>query len=207
MGLGLDKKINQDLPPGATPLTVDELEGLLPKYITTRKELNDAEFKNISEASRTHVLSRKKFQWTVSNLYKMHREMLGKVWAWAGKKRITNKNIGVDKTQIDEELRKLIDDLEFWLKDEMETLEISARLHHRLVHIHPFNNGNGRWARFITNLFLKERLNSYIDFPEDELLLTTTIRKTYIQTLRQADNLNYEPLIAFQKKYISSFAT
>ncbi|HEB34596.1 hypothetical protein LCGC14_0569150 [marine sediment metagenome] len=55
-----DKKINQELPPGATPLTPEDLEGLLPKYITTREELNDAEFKNISEASKKYFLSRKK---------------------------------------------------------------------------------------------------------------------------------------------------
>jgi Fic family protein len=88
----------------------------------------------------------------------------------------------------------------------MDTIEISARLHHRLVYIHPFNNGNGRWARFIVNLFLKEHLDSYIIFPEDELLLTTAIRKTYIKALQEADNLNYGPLIDLQKKYISKFA-
>lgn len=202
----MDEKINQEIPPGATPLTADDLEGLLPKFITTRKELNDAEFRNISEASRAHLLSRKKLHWTISNLYKMHKEMFGNVWAWAGRKRKTNKNIGVDKAQIDVELKKLIDDLEFWLEHEMEILEISARLHHRLVQIHPFNNGNGRWARFITNLFLKEHLNSYLDFPEDELLLTTTIRKTYIKALQEADTLNYRPLIALHRKYTSNFS-
>lgn len=200
-----DKKINQGLPPGATPLTPEELDGLLPNYITTKKELNDAEFKNISEASKKYFLSRKNFQFTIGNLYRTHKEMFGNIWAWAGKKRNTNKNIGVDKAQIDIELKKLIDDLEYWLKQNMDIIEISARLHHRLVYVHPFNNGNGRWARFIINLFLKEYLNSYLDFPEDELLLTTTIRKRYIETLQQADSLNYHPLIELHKKYISNF--
>ncbi|MBE0461452.1 MAG: hypothetical protein IBX60_07445 [Candidatus Aminicenantes bacterium] len=59
-----DKKINQELPSGATPLTSEDLEGLLPKYITTREELNDAEFKNISEASKKYFLSRKKNKFT-----------------------------------------------------------------------------------------------------------------------------------------------
>jgi Fic-DOC domain mobile mystery protein B len=204
--MGSIKKINQELPPGATPLTAEELEGLLPKYITTRRELNDAEFKNISDASKIYLLSRKKIQFIPSNLYKIHREMFGNVWAWAGKKRKTNKNIGVDKAQIDMEMKKLIDDLQYWLEHKMETIEISARLHHRLAFIHPFDKGNGRWARFIVNLFLKEHLNSYINFPEDELLLTTAIRKTYIKALQEADNLNYGPLIDLQKKYISNFA-
>ena len=200
------KNINQELPPGATPLDAEDLEGLLPRYITTRAELNDAEFKNISEGPKKYFLSRRKFQFTISNLYKIHKEMFGNVWKWAGKKRKTEKNIGVDKTQIDVELKKLMDDLEYWLEQNMDIVEISARLHHRLVFIHPFNNGNGRWARFIVNLFLKDHLGSYLDFPEDELLLLTTIRKSYISALREADGLNYKPLIDLHKKYISNFS-
>jgi Fic-DOC domain mobile mystery protein B len=201
--MGSIKRINQGLPAGATPLTAEELEGLLPKYITTRRELNDAEFKNISEASKKYLLSGRKIQFTLTDLFKIHKEMFRNVWAWAGKKRKTNKNIGVDKAQIDIEMRKLIDDLGYWLENQMDMIEISARLHHRLVHIHPFNNGNGRWARLIVNLFLKDHMHSFIDFPEDALLLTTTIRKAYIKALQDADNLNFAPLIELQKKYIS----
>jgi len=201
-----DKKINLELPPGATPLTPEDLEGLLPKYISTREELNDAEFKNINEASKKYFLSKKKIQLNIYNLYNIHKEMFGKVWKWAGKKRKTEKNIGVDKTQIDVELKKLVDDLEYLMEQSMDSLEISARLHHRLVHIHPFNNGNGRWARFIVNLFLKDYLNSYLEFPEDDLLITTEIRKNYIKALQKADDLDYQPLIDFHKKYISNFS-
>lgn len=206
MELKSKKNINQELPPGATPLDAEDLEGLLPRYITTRAELNDAEFKNISEGPKKYFLSRRKFQFTISNLYKIHKEMFGNVWEWAGKKRKTEKNIGVDKTQIDVKLKNLMDDLEYWLEQNMDIVEISARLHHRLVFIHPFNNGNGRWARFIVNLFLKDHLGSYLDFPEDELLLLTTIRKSYIRALREADGLNYKPLIDLHKKYISNFS-
>jgi Fic-DOC domain mobile mystery protein B len=201
------KKINQKLPPGATPLSAEDLEGLLPKYITTRAELNDAEFKNISQASKKYFLYRKTFQFTISNLYKVHKEMFGHVWKWAGKKRITDKNIGVEKTQIDAELKKLLDDLGYWLKKDIDLVEISARLHHRLVSIHPFNNGNGRWGRFIVNVFLKDYLDSFLNFPEDRLLLTTEIRTLYIAALREADSLNYKPLIELHKKYISEYSS
>jgi len=131
--------------------------------------------------------------------------MFGKVWSWAGKKRKTNKNIGVQKYHIEMELKKLIADFEYWKKQEYEILEISARLHHRLVHIHPFNNGNGRWARLIVNLFLKDQFDSYLDFPEDEIILISETRKVYIQALQEADKLNYNPLINFHKRYISNF--
>ena len=115
----------------------------------------------------------------------------------------TNKNIGVDKYHIELKLKELIDDFEYWNKQKIEVIEISARLHHRLVYIHPFNNGNGRWARFIVNLFLKEQFNSYLDFPENEIILATKIRKIYIQALQEADKLNYDPLINFHRRYIS----
>jgi len=200
------KKINRELPPGATPLSPEDLEGLIPRYITTRSELNDAEFKNITEASKKYFLSRKRFPFTIGHLYKVHKEMFGQVWKWAGKKRITEKNIGVEKTQIDVEIIKLLDDLDYWLKQNMNIAEISARLHHRLVYIHPFNNGNGRWGRFIVNLFLKDHYDSYLDFPEDEILLTTEIRKSYIAALREADSLKYERLIDLHNKYISNFS-
>ncbi len=200
-----NKKINHNLPTGATPLSPEEFDELLPLHITTRKELNDAEFINISKATQKYYLSKKKYLFSLSSIYQIHKDLFGDVWKWAGKKRTTNKNIGVDKVYIDFELKKFIDDLDYWIKYDMEIIEISARIHHRLVFIHPFNNGNGRWARFISNLFLKDKLNSYLQFPENELLLTTTIRKAYITALQEADTLNYQPLIDLHKKYISPF--
>lgn len=40
-----------DYPPGATPLDPNEVEGLIPDYITTQGELNALERENILEAS------------------------------------------------------------------------------------------------------------------------------------------------------------
>ncbi len=201
-----DKKIGREDPAPTTLLTPDDLDGLLPKYITTREELNDAEFRNTAEATKKYFLSRRKLEFTLSGLYQVHKDMFGQVWKWAGKKRLTNKNIGIDKVEIDVELQKLVDDFHFWKSRDFDLIEISARMHHRLVYIHPFNNGNGRWARFIVNLFLIEHLDSYLDFPEDDLILTTTVRKNYIRALKQADVLNYKPLIHFHNKYLSPFS-
>jgi len=199
------RNFNQDLPPGSTFLTDEELEGLLPAFITTRKDLNDAESKNNAEALKKYFLSPKKrpFRFDPIDLFRLHKEMFGHVWSWAGKKRKTNKNIGVDKAQIDIEIKKLTDDLTFWLAHQMDIIEISARLHHRLASIHPFHNGNGRWARFAVNIFLKEQTHSVIRFPEDELLLTTEIRKRMIQALQAADRSEYDPLIKLHHEFTS----
>ena len=196
--------LNEGLPSGSTPLTPEDLEGLLPRYITTKKDLYDAEFKNISEATNKYLLSKRRrlLRFDPLSLYRLHKEMFGHVWAWAGKKRTSNKNIGVDKSQIDAEMKKLADDHAFWLEHGWDPIEISARLHHRLVKIHPFHNGNGLWARLIANIFLKESAGSFIRFPEDDLLVATEIRKRYIRVLLAADHSDYGPLIEFHKEFM-----
>ncbi len=194
--LGLD-------PLGATPLEEDDLEDLRPKHITTRRDLYDAEFKNITNAYSKYLTSKRAFVFSLSNFYKLHREMFGFVWNWSGKKRKTNKNIGIDKIYIDVELKKLIDDFQAWETNQHDPVEISARLHAKLVAIHPFNNGNGRWARLICNLYLKNKTGRYIDWPEDQLFITTDFRKKYINTLQEADKHNLKPLIDLHKKYLN----
>ena len=47
----------------------------------------------------------------------LHNKMFCDVWSWAGKFRKTNKNIGVDKYLVAEELRRLIDDCKFWIEN------------------------------------------------------------------------------------------
>jgi Fic-DOC domain mobile mystery protein B len=196
------KKLNQDLPEGATPLAQDELEDLKPKFITTRKDLFDAEFKNINKAYQKYFLAGRRVNLKLAALMKVHQEMFGQVWKWAGIKRKTNKNIGVDKNQIDSEIKKLLDDLEFWEKDKMDLIERSARLHHRLVFIHPFSNGNGRWARLISSIYLYQINGQYLNFPEDQLLLMTGFREQYIKALKEADRSHYQSLIDLYKKFI-----
>lgn len=38
----------------------------------------------------------------------VHKKMFNEVWAWAGIKRKSNKNIAVDNSQISVEIRKLL---------------------------------------------------------------------------------------------------
>ena len=199
------KMINSSLPPGATPLTPEDFEGLIPKYITTRTELNDAEFTNITSATKKYLLSGKKFAFSFDSLLKLHKEMFGKVWKWAGKKRRTERNIGVNFYYIDIEIKKFLDDLDYWLHNSMNIIEISARTHHRLVYIHPFINGNGRWARLAVNLLLKDHSGLTLKFPENDLILSTEIRNNYINALQLADQNVFSNMIDFHKKHITEF--
>ena len=136
---------------GQTPLDEDEKEGLLVKTISTREELDEFEQLNIQSAIEWSLKTKvdKKQFLTEDFLMLVHKKMFGEVWAWAGTKRKSNKNIGVDKTQISIEIRKLIDDCNFWIDHSFSDEEIAIRFSHRLVKIHLFPNGNGRHSRLV----------------------------------------------------------
>lgn len=191
-------------PEGATP--IEDYSSLKLNHITTRKELYDAEFANITLGSSYFLLKPPALSrlFTRKELYNIHKLMLANVWEWAGQKRKSNKSVGVDKYQIDIELEKLIKNYLGWETFGLDAIEISARIHHGLVYIHPFENGNGRWARLVTNLYLREKLNKIIKWPEEELFIETTFRKHYVSALRTADQGCFADLIKIQQDYLSA---
>lgn len=138
-----------EYPEGATPLDPDEMEGLKLSHITTRGELDRWEQENINDAMDWLQRRRKSDVLNETFVLKLHIQMFGKLWNWGGKYRQSGKNIGVDRTTISVELRKLLGDVHYWIEnDTYGSDEIAARFHHRLVAIHLFPNGNGRHARF-----------------------------------------------------------
>lgn len=190
--------------PGATPLDPDESVGLIPGHITTQSQLNEWEQHNILDAEKW--LFGKKFLLnkitTRDFICDMHRRMFNKTWKWAGKFRQTNKNIGVDSFMISVSLKNLCDDLIFQVeKNIFSTDEIATRFHHRLVAIHPFANGNGRHARFITDIFLQSQNRERFSWGKYyEITSSTEIRKNYISALRAADRGDYQLLKIFLKR-------
>lgn len=189
-----------DNPEGATPLEPDEIEGIKIKTITTRSELDRWEQENINSAI-DWLSSRRNKTDILNELFvrKLHEKMFGKVWAWAGIFRRTNKNIGVDKNIIGIELRYLLDDVQYWIKNNTyEPDEMATRFHHRMVLIHPFPNGNGRHARLIADVLLKDILKlEPFTWGNGDLIHTGDIRKHYIEALRAADKHDYELLKKF----------
>lgn len=135
-------------PEGATPLDPDELAGLKFKHVTTRAQLDHLEQANIQDGLRW--LARRKNKGDVLHerfVRDLHKRLFGKVWSWAGTFRTTEKNIGIDPRQIAVQLRILLDDARYWVEHKTyDPLEAALRLHHRLVYIHLFPNGNGRHA-------------------------------------------------------------
>lgn len=91
------------------------------------------------------------------------------------------------------EIPRLMGDLIAWAgveKSKLHVVELSARFHHRLVHIHPFFDGNGRTARLAMNVFLLQA-----GFPL--VIVLKNDRKKYYRVLALADKGQCEPLVRF----------
>lgn len=181
----------------ATPLEEEEKDALIPSYITTRGELNEAEQRNILKAEEW-AFARKRAVLDERFLDNLHERMFGHVWKWAGKHRRSGKNIGVDAYKIPVELRRMIDDCRYWIDNGTYTLDgIAARFHHRLVWIHPYPNGNGRHARLATDLLLKSLGQPRFSWGRDTLVDAGETRQRYVEALQAADNHDFAPLTGF----------
>jgi Fic-DOC domain mobile mystery protein B len=180
----------------STPLTHEEREGLIPSYITLRGELNEAEQANILEAD-AWAFSRKRDVLDEKFLNTLHKRMYGRVWRWAGAYRKTQKNIGIEFYRIPTELRTLLDDCRYWVKNSDPPDEIAARFHHRLVAIHCYPNGNGRHARLAADLLLTAFGRERFSWGSANLVDAGATRAAYVAALRAADQHDYALLFAF----------
>lgn len=86
-------------PDGATPLDPDEIEGLRFAHVTTRAELDELEQANIIDGLQWLRRRRQRDILTDEFLRELHRRLFGRVWAWAGTYRLSEKNIGIDPLQ------------------------------------------------------------------------------------------------------------
>jgi Fic-DOC domain mobile mystery protein B len=192
-----------ELSDGATPLDPNEIQGLLIDTITTQAELNFTEQQSIIESSEWIFETNHKNILTDQFFRKLHKKMFQSVWAWAGVHRKTNKNIGVESYEIATEIKKLCDDCEYWIQQKsFDWTEIAARFHHRLVWIHPFANGNGRFSRILTDMLLRKHKQTPLTwgrntYSKDDFATESNLRKEYILSLREADNKKFQRLIHF----------
>ena len=184
----------------ATPLDAEEREGLLQTWIITRADLNEAEQANIDDAVAWTERRRDTDILTEGFVFELHKRMLGDVWSWAGSTRKTGKNIGIDPQQIHVQLGGLLRDARYWIEHaSFSPDEIAIRLHHGLVAIHPFPNGNGRHARLMADLLVARLGGVPFTWGGGTLRDIGTLRAEYITALRAADNHDLAPLLAFAR--------
>jgi len=176
---------------GATALGPDDMEGLRLSYISTRAQLDAAEFDNIASAAEWAQRCARKGPaevLSVNFLLDLHQRMFGQVWDWAGKWRRRDTNIGVDWIRIPQDVANALADALHW--HELSTFtrdEIAVRVHHRLAQIHPFPNGNGRSARYVADLYLMSTGSAPFTWGRDTPGTPSEIRADYIGILQSTD--------------------
>jgi Fic-DOC domain mobile mystery protein B len=188
---------------GETPLTAEDLLGLKLPLVTTRGELSAVEGPNIVSGKQWALNSRRSRMpqmLGINYILELHRQMLAEVWQWAGQIRSTDLQnaFAAPVHDIRPELAKLqADAVEHWLSD-MSADEFAVRVHHRVVKIHPFRNGNGRHSRLLADVLLERhfRLAPFTWGGNAELTSSDPHRPAYLDGLKAADKGDYGPLMA-----------
>jgi Fic-DOC domain mobile mystery protein B len=181
----------------STPLTPEERRDLIPSYVTLRSELNEVEALGVARGE-VWALSRKRDALSESFLRQLHRRMFGDVWRWAGRYRDSERSIGVPAWRIGPDMAQALDDGRYWIaNDSWPADEIAARLHHKLVAIHPFPNGNGRWSRLAADLVAIQLARPRFSWGRANLASPSQTRSQYVAALRLADQGDYSALFAF----------
>lgn len=187
---------------GSTPLSPEEQDDLIPA-LATREELNEWERQNILEAHGWALNARqvqRRDSLAESYVRELHRRMFDQTWRWAGAYRGTEKNIGIASYRIREELAVLLGDVRYWMEHQTFAAdELAVRLHHRLVWIHPFANGNGRHARLMADVCVRRLGRPEFSWGSAVLVPAGTLRCSYIEALRAADAHDIGPLLAFAR--------
>jgi Fic-DOC domain mobile mystery protein B len=188
---------------GGTSLSPEEKLDLI-LGIFTRAQLNEAERLNIADARSwamgRAVLARDDLL-TDGFGRKLHLRMFDQVWLWAGSQRKTEKTLGWDVQRIAEGVRNAFEDALAQEKNESYSLgEIAVRLHHRLVEIHPWPNGNGRWSRLVADVLVASRRGAKLTWGAGGDIATAgDVRARYLAAVRAANGKDFGPLLDFAR--------
>jgi len=188
---------------GNTALGPEEHLDLIPS-LSTRAELNEAERANIHVARvwamRPRTLARPDLL-TDAFARELHKRMFNQIWRWAGRYRKTEKNLGWELARVTEGMRNAFDDVRAWIEFSTYPLqEAAVRLHHRLVVIHPWPNGNGRHSRLIADIMIAASQGEELTWgSRGNLVAIGDARRRYLEAIKQADKGNFNPLLTFTR--------
>ena len=186
---------------GPTPLLEEFKNELIPKHIETSDELDEVEETNITDGLVWLEDYKGKY---LDYLFwnRLHKKLFGKVWKWAGKFRTHELSIPDfnDPGYISENIRKLEEDLVYWLKNKTysDGRELAGRFHEQFLTIHPYANGNGRTSRILTEHICKRE---NLQIPTWGMCLKSDPKKrrtSYLNAIGEArSQSNYSELIEF----------
>jgi Fic-DOC domain mobile mystery protein B len=178
---------------GNTPLDLDDITLLIPS-LSTQSELNQFEQTNIIEADAWALTNRVlKSQDPLTEPYvrELHKRMFNHTWKWAGIYRQKNLSIGVPHYDIRNQIPALLGNARYWIDNKTFDLdEIAIRVHHRMVWIHAFRNGNGRHARLLADVIVVKNGRERFTWGSVTLAAAGPGRAEYIRCLKAADANN-----------------
>lgn len=180
-------------------LTLQETKLVLEEGITIGgKPLKDhIEARNDADAFDFIVqLVQQKKPFSQENIQQIHEIVTNGLLKDAGKYRTGNVRItgsSIPPPSYSKIIPLMDDYIHIIKKRQIHPLKKAAFIHHQLVSIHPFFDGNGRVARLATNLFFMQQ-----GYPP--VVLKQEQRKVYYHALRQADNGNLSPFAEFITK-------
>jgi Fic-DOC domain mobile mystery protein B len=187
--------------PAETPLTPSESERLVPS-LSTRGELREIERLGIHAARvwamRPATLARSDLL-SVEFVRELHRRMFGGIWRRAGRFRTAEEGAGWECGRVAQGVGLFLDDAEGWLRYSTYPVhEAAVRLHHRLVSVRPWANGNGRHARLMADVVVAA---------QGEAPLTWGARvpgpgspsQRYFEAIAAADGGDLDPLVGFAR--------
>jgi len=184
---------------GETPIDESIRFDLVPDHLSGMTDLYELEKVNIAfgiEWSKSNG----KNHFDSLNWIELHKHMLRDVWKFAGVVRTTELNNPdfLKSFKVRPALKELQDNFIFWIQNKtFNERELIARVHERLLTIHPFKDGNGRWSRLLINMICeKEKL----EIPSWGIEITSDEkrRNQYIDAVKKArTNEDYIDLIFF----------
>jgi len=194
--LPMEPKITYEA--GQSHLDQEELAGLKLVGIKDWTEILNQESKGIAKT----VVWTEKNQFSTEKIFtelfirEIHKRMFGEVWTWAGKYRLSNKTLGVEKGLISKELKQLFNNIKFWIESESyDADEITIRFIHRLMQIQCFSNGNARHAKLMADIVIENVFNGDIFTWGESLNDPKLQREKFLEALKKADKGKMEDLV------------
>lgn len=186
-----------------TPFPYDNLLGLTDKNL-----LNEYEAKGITKAELYVFALDTEVEISTTLMLDIHKTAFEELYDWAGKWRNINVSVGQltppEPSQIINLLYQFIDNLNYKIsvsKTQNEIIDTLIYAHYEFVKIHPFNNGNGRTGRLLMNLVSMKFGYKPLELYKRE----GESRKTYIQSMQQADKGNFELLDSLIRQELEAF--
>lgn len=175
--------------------------------ISDSKLLNEEEAKGIIKAEEFIYDLEESTEISTELILQLHKVAFGNLYDWAGKWRQSDFKVGShlppSYQNVPTLMYQFIEELNFRLS-KIESLDqlvsTIAYAHHKMVHIHPFNNGNGRSARLLSDLIAL--MNGY-----DHIILyhrEGEARKIYLEAIRAADDYDFTLLENLIKPQVRS---